>query len=191
MKFSKIYSVILLFGFTLLAAQIPASSVWPLTANQSPVVTGNVSALDQQLSSMQVTYSSSVQRSSPTPTAGTWTAETGENASRYLQFVVRPSGNNSLTVATVSMNLYVNSGSGMRANVYFSKDSLFAVKTQIGTTFTLTTSAPGTPNVSASPNVVVNSGERFFVRIYPWNIGATTGKYVITNNVTVSGTTLS
>ncbi|MBP6672319.1 MAG: T9SS type A sorting domain-containing protein, partial [Bacteroidetes bacterium] len=42
-----------------------------------------------------------------------------------------------------------------------------------------------------SPNVVVNSGERFFVRIYPWNIGATTGKYVITNNVTVSGTTLS
>ncbi|MFZ4622038.1 MAG: T9SS type A sorting domain-containing protein, partial [Bacteroidota bacterium] len=175
----------------MLSAQIPASAVWPLTANQTANVTGSITAPDQQLSSMQVTYSASVQRSSPTPTAGAWTAEGVENSARYLQFVVRPSGNNSLKVSTVSMNLYVNSGSGMRANVYYSKDSLFVSKTQIGTTFTLTTAAPGTPNVTASPNTDVNTGESFYVRVYPWNIGATTGKYVITNNVTVSGTTLS
>lgn len=183
--------LLMMIACSLLAAQTPASAVWPLSANQTATVAGNVTALDQQVSSMQVTYSSSVQRSSPTPTAGTWAAESGENATRFLQFVVRPSGNNSLKVSAVSMNLYVNSGSGMRANVYYSKDSLFATKTQIGSTFTLTTTVPGSPNVSAAPNVDVNTGESFYVRIYPWNIGATTGKYVITNNVTISGTTLS
>lgn len=175
----------------LAAAQTPVSATWPLTANQSATVSGDITAPDQQLSGIQVSYSSSLQRSSPTPTAGAWVAEAGENTARYMQFMVSASGTTVLTVTSVSMNLYVNSGSNMRANVYFSKDSTFATRTQIGSTVTLTTAAPSVPNVSASTATDVNAGEVFYVRIYPWNTGATTGKYVITNTVKISGTTRS
>ncbi|HAP36226.1 MAG TPA: hypothetical protein DCQ28_09895 [Bacteroidetes bacterium] len=187
-----IKKLILIFGIAgTLSAQNPSSSIWSLTANQAAVISGDVTATDQSLSNMQVTYSSSVQRSSPTGTAGTWAAEAAENSSRYMQFAVSPKTNFYFTVTSVSLKLYVNSGSGMRATVYYSKDSTFTTKTQIGTTITLSTAVPGTPNVTASPNFDVNLGEVFYVRIYPWNIGATTGKYVITNNVNISGTTLS
>jgi pectate lyase len=172
-------------------AQNPSSAVWPLTANQAPVITGDIQALDQQLNGMQVTYSSSVQRSSPLPTAGTWAAESSENSGRFLQFSVRPTGISILSVSSVTMNLYVNSGSGMRANIYYSKDSTFSEKTAIGTTMTLSTTVPGVPNVNGVPNIDVNIGETFYVRVYPWNIGATTGKYVITNNVKITGSTRS
>ncbi len=183
--------IVLLCAAGILFAQTPSSSVWSLTANQSAIVNGDLTALDQQLSAMQILYSSGVQRSSPTGTAGTWTAETAENSSRFMQFTVFPKTNFYFTVLSVSLKLYVNSGSGMRANVYYSKDSAFTTKTQIGTTITLTTAVPGTANITASPNVNVNLGEVFYVRIYPWNIGTTTGKYVITNSVNISGTTLS
>ena len=180
----------LLFSFPA-AAQTAASATWALTANQTASVTGAVTAADQQLSGMQVSYSSSVQRSSPTPTAGTWSAETGENSGRYMQFSITANSSTVLTVTSLSMKLYVNSGSNMRATVYYSKDAAFTSRTQIGSTFSLTTTVPSSPNVSATPSVTVNAGESIYLRIYPWNTGATTGKYVITNSVVISGTSIS
>ncbi|HQE96235.1 MAG TPA: hypothetical protein PK885_10195, partial [Candidatus Marinimicrobia bacterium] len=59
-----------------LLAQTSATSTWPLTANQNAVVTGNLNAAPQTLSNMQVKYESSVQRSSPSGTAGSWLEET-------------------------------------------------------------------------------------------------------------------
>lgn len=179
------------FSTVLLSAQTAASASWALTANQTASVSGAISAADQQLSGMQVSYSSSVQRSSPTPTAGAWSAESGENSGRYLQFMVRPNASNVLAVTSVAMKLYVNSGSNMRANVYYSTSATFASRTQIGSTVVLSTTVPGTANVSVSSSVTVNESDTFFVRIYPWNTGATTGKYIITNGVSISGTTLS
>ncbi len=183
--------VIGFFLVSLSMAQNPSSAVWALTANQAAVVTGDVTALDQQLTNMQVSYSSGVQRSSPTGTAGTWTAESAENSTRYMQFVVSPKSAFDFTVASVSMKLYVNSGSGMSANIYYSTDSTFAIKTKIGNTLTLSSSAPSSPNVSVSPNIVVSGGRSLYVRVYAWYNTATTGKYVIANSVSVSGTTLN
>jgi pectate lyase len=167
-----------------------ASSTWALTANQSAVVVGSVTAANQTLSNMQVSYPGIGQRSSPTGTAGTWPAGT-EEPTRYMQFAVSPAAGNYFTVNSISMKLYINSGSNGRANVYYSKDVTFATKTQIGTTITLSTAVPGTPNVTVNPNTVINNGETLYLRIYPWETGATTGKYVITNNVVISGTTQS
>ncbi|MFA7711248.1 MAG: hypothetical protein WCY30_09110, partial [Candidatus Neomarinimicrobiota bacterium] len=140
-----IFSLIGIFAANL-PAQTAASATWPLTADQNAVVSGNITALPQTLQNMQVYYSSSVQRSSPSGTAGAWPGESAENNSRYMQFAVTPEESYMLFATSVSMHLYVNSGSNMRANVYYSTDPLFATKTQIGATFNLSSSVPSTPN---------------------------------------------
>jgi pectate lyase len=189
-KISIIFLCNILFFSTMLG-QTAATATWALTSNQTATVSGSVTASAQTLSNMQITYSSSVQRSSPTGTAGTWVAESGENSTRYIQFAVAPISGNSLTVSSISMILYANSGSGMRANVYYSTDSTFTSKTQIGSTYTLGNSALTNANVTAAPALTVNSGSTLYVRVYPWEISATTSKYLIANSVIVSGTTQS
>ena len=189
-QLSVLASALLIFSFNL-SAQTSSSSIWHLTSDQSPVITGDVSASDQTLAEMQVSYSSDVQRSSPAGTAGAWPGESEENESRYMQFAVTPASGNLFEISEVSMYLYVNSGSNMKANVYYSTDSTFTERTQIGSTFSLTNSAPGSPNVTVEPGTIVNDGEHFYLRIYPWYTSSTSGKYVITKDVTVSGITNS
>lgn len=165
-----------------------ASVQWDLTTDQNPTTTvGNVVGQPQSLGNMQVSYSSSVQRSSPSGTAGSWPGDAGEISTRYMQFAVSPKTAYTFAVNSISMKLYVNAGSNMKANVYFSKDSTFAARTQISSTLTLGSTALSVPNVTASTGIFVNSGETFYVRIYPWYTTSTTGKYVITNSVLITG----
>ena len=175
-----------------LLAQTSATSTWPLTANQNAVVTGNLNAAPQTLSNMQVKYESSVQRSSPSGTAGSWLEETSENINRFMQFTVTPDEGYIFNVNSIEMKLYVNSGSNMHANVYYATDPLFMTKTQIGSTYTLSSSVPSAPNITATLNCEVAYGDTFYVRIYPWYTTSKTGKgkYVITNSVAISGTTV-
>ena len=191
MKYFLIAIICSLIAVSSVYGQATANAVWALTSNQSAVVVGNVASAGQSLTNMQVSYSSSVQRSSPTGTAGTWPGESSENPTRYMQFSVSPIAGNIFTVNSISMNLYANAGSGGRTNVYYSKDSTFGTKTQIGGTLTLGTTPPVTPNVTISGSIAINSGETIYLRIYSWETGATTGKYVITNNVIISGITQS
>ncbi|MCX7985139.1 MAG: T9SS type A sorting domain-containing protein [Bacteroidetes bacterium] len=174
---------------TLLYAQTSATAQWPLTTNRNAIVVGEINALSQQLVMMQEVYINGVQRTSPVGTAGTWPNEATENPTRYIQFAVTPLRGNSLTVTTLSMFLYVNSGSGMRANVYYSKDYSFSSKVQIGSTIALSSAIPSSPNVTASVNLSIQYLETLYVRIYPWYVGGTTGKYLIVNSMTISGTT--
>lgn len=175
---------------TVVTGQTPASAFWQLSSNQNAVVTGYIVAPSQRLVMMQETYSGGVQRTSPVGVAGTWPAETSENPNRFIEFAIAPLDGYSLTVSSISMILYVNSGSGMRANVYYSKDSSFTSRTQIGSTLTLSSTAPSSPNITATLSVELKYRETLFVRIYPWYTSATTGKYVIVNSVTIAGTTL-
>jgi pectate lyase len=185
----RYFVLVILICAVQMYAQVSATATWNLTANQSATVTGNILAADQSFNSMQCTYVSSVQRSSPTPTAGSWPAETTENATRYMQFAVSPAVGNSLTVSSIALNLYATGGSNMKANVYYSTDSAFATKTQIGTTLSLSQTAPSTPNVSVSPSLLVNGGQTVYVRVYPYYTSAATGKYMVANSVKISGTT--
>jgi|GEM_PF-781622 len=175
-----------------LRAQTDAGATWPLTADPNAVVSGNVVATPQTLSNIQVKFESGVQRSSPSDpdTAGVWPAESAENNARYMQFAVTPAEGYLFFATSVAMYLYVNSGGNMRANVYYSTDPLFTTKTQISATLILSSSAPSTPNVTADFNQKVSYGDTFYVRIYPWYTTSTSGKYVITNAVAISGTTM-
>jgi len=172
-------------------SQTPASGLWPLTADQNAEVTGNLIASPQCLCNLQVKYESGVQRSSPSGNAGSWPGESAENSTRYMQFAITPQAGYIFKVSSVSMMLYVNSGSNMRANIYYSTDSLFNSKTQIGSTYKLSSAVPTAANVTATLDQEIEYSDTFYVRIYPWYLTPTTGKYVIVKDVTVSGTTLS
>jgi pectate lyase len=191
-----------LLGMILLSAQAfsqAASVTWNLTAPDSQRVSsisGDIVAVDQYLSNLPVPASggyttNTAQRTSAKSGGvdGTWTAESAENTTRYMQFQVSPISTSDLIVSSLSFYLWANSGSNMKANVYYSTDPTFATRTQIGGTISLSSTAPTTPNVSASPAVTVSGGQSFFVRVYPWNTGSTTGKYVVTKTVVISGTT--
>lgn len=177
----------------------PASVTWNLTAPDSmhvSSISGNITAQDQLLTNLAVPASggyttNNAQRTSAKDggTDGNWPAESGENLSRYMQFTVVPNQGMDLVVNSISFYLWVNSGSNMRANVYYSTDPTFSARTQIGSTFTLGTSAPGSPNVSATPGLTVQDGQAFYVRVYPWYTTSTTGKYVLTKTVVISGVT--
>jgi pectate lyase len=173
-----------------LQAQTPASSLWQLTADQNPTVTGDLVAIPQTLSNLQIKYQDGVQRSSPSGVpAGTWPGEANENSTRYLQFAVTPSAGHSLTINVISLYLYVNSGSNMRANIYYSTDPSFGTRQQIGSTLVLSSTIPTTPNVTAELNCQIDNQDTFYLRIYPWYTTATTGKYTIVKSVLISGTT--
>ena len=195
MKFIQSFLVFLMLSATYsiivsvsVFGQSADSVVWQLSASQVPTVTGNVSAPDQKLNNMQATYANSVQKAGPTGTVGSWPAESVENPDRYMQFSVSPKYGYVFDVASISMKLYALGGSNMHANVYYSKDSTFASKIQIGTTMLLG-SAPANPNVTASPAFSLVVGEQLFIRIYPWYPVQITTKYLVANTVTVSGLT--
>ncbi len=168
--------------------QTPASAVWNLTADQTATVTGSITAPNQELTNMLSTFVSSTQRTCPAA-SGTWPAETAENATRYIQYSVSPVPGNAFQVATISLSLYAAGGSNLKANVYYSKDSSFATKTQIGSTLILAQSLPSTPNASVATGVSVGAGEALYVRVYPWYTSSASGKYLIAKGVTISGTT--
>lgn len=179
--------------FSLMMGQ--TSVTWNLTtdANVSSS-SGNITGQTQSLTNLSVPsssgYTTNGQRTSAKSggTDGTWIAETAENPSRYMQFAVGPNVNYDFQINALSLYLYVNSGSNMRANVYYSVDPTFASRTQIGSTLSLSSTAPTSPNININPGITVMSGQSLYLRVYPWNTGATTGKYVVTKIVTISGT---
>ncbi|MDP3148169.1 MAG: T9SS type A sorting domain-containing protein [Ignavibacteria bacterium] len=191
--YQKIVALILI-TFVFINTEIysqTAAAVWHLTADQSVIAAGDVTPSEQELSNMQVKYVSNVQRSSPTGTAGTWPSESSENVTRFMQFRISPTQGNLLNVTSLSLFLYASAGSGMRANVYYSKDSTFTDRTQIGSTFSLSSTAPVAPNATAGPNISIKDNETFYLRIYPWYTTSTTTKYLIAYSVVINGNTNS
>ncbi|MBI2418411.1 MAG: T9SS type A sorting domain-containing protein [Ignavibacteriales bacterium] len=183
-----ILAIIAIFCTGFLAAQVPSSSVWSLSADGNAVITGNLTGNQQSLSNLQAQYNSGNQRVSPLGTAGTWPGNPTEVPDRYMQFSVSPTAGYAFSCSSLSMILFSSAGSNMRANVYYSKDSTFTERTQIGSTFSLSSTAPVSPNVAAAPGLTVNPGETLYLRVYPWYTTATTTKYIVTKSVTISGT---
>jgi hypothetical protein len=168
--------------FFLLGVLISISSAqtdsvsWALTADTNSIVHGNLSAGGERFSSMVArNYNGGVCQKCAPDAAGTWPAETGENISRYIQFSVSPAPNYNVTIMTVRFYIgWAGTTNHMSANAYYSTDPTFASKFQLGTTISLQNSIG--VFTSYPLNVVVNDGNTFYVRIYPWDNAAATGK---------------
>lgn len=171
-----LFLVLAIFGTFNIGFAQTDSVRWSLTSSTTADVFGNLTAGSETFSNMTVRnyYGGVCQKSAP-DSLGTWSAETGENASRYLQFAVSPAANYNLTVTSVQFYIgWAGTTNHIYANVYYSASPTFATRTQLGSTITLQNSAG--VFTSFPLNVVVNNGSTFYVRIYPWDNAAATGK---------------
>ncbi len=166
-----------------------ASVNWPLTSTTTvtPTVSNNLLGQDESFSNLTINnYSGPNSSQRVTTLDGSWSAETNQNNSRFIQFAVSPSSGYTFYISAISLNLGASGGGNMKANIWYSTDSTFSVRTQ------LNSSVLNLPNgtlssLSYSPNIVLNSGSTFYLRIYPWYTSSATGKYVCPNNLVISG----
>ena len=121
--------------------------------------------------------------------AVSWGNETGQVNTRYIQFAVNPKTGN--TFKAVSLSLYLGAGgtSNIRANIYYSTDSLFATSIQLNDT-ALVLLNNGDSLFSFTINKEINDNEILYVRVYPWYEGSpSTSKYLYVQDVNIKGPT--
>jgi len=181
------------------SAPMPSSATWALTSatSQTVATSGKVNAADQWLNKMNINQYTGYNASQRTRIyTNSWPAnQTTQLDTVFAQFAVWPKSGAKLTVNSVSLNIGAHSTKTMKANIWYSTDSTFANPVQIpyATADTVNNYLPDKDfpmaAVSAAPNVVVESGQRFYLRVYPWNVDASvkTGKYLTLQNVVISG----
>lgn len=187
-----------------------ATASWPLTnPSGTPagtglvvLVSGPVDGYNELLHIMEInqyTGPDTSQRVRMAGTGNTWPAnQTTEIDSVYIQFSVSAKASYTLSIDSVVLRLGATSTNYMKANLYYSKDSTFASRTQVSYTTSSTTSPAGTyvardalDRIEFAPYLHLSENERFFFRIYPWvdNQGtAPSGKYVCPKNVVIYAT---
>ncbi|MGC9151283.1 MAG: pectinesterase family protein [Microbacter sp.] len=122
---------------------------------------------------------------------GTWPQETSMNPRRYVQFSVSPKTGSILNIDSVAMTIGAVSSNNLHAVIFYSTDSLFAYATQLGSAYVLSASALQRVSFS-SLGIKVQSGQTFYVRIYPWDSASgESGKYLAMLNVVIGGSTES
>jgi pectin methylesterase-like acyl-CoA thioesterase len=200
--------LILFFIFTLVRTGVPQNvssvALWPLLTDPSVQVSGPVIGYNQYITNNLV-YGSYAAQGTNYYTQRikmlSWpTNQLTQIDSVYIQFKVSPQANYTLQVDSLVLSIGAVSTQDMMANLYYSKDSTFGNRTQIS----YLTSVParvGKPagtflssskldTIRATVGLLINQGESFYFRVYPWVDSSTSvsGKYVALQNVTIYAT---
>ena len=198
-KLQIILLVLPILFFTKPLSAQTASVRWSLTANQKvSEINGSVIGETERLSDMIIHDYSSVpggienicQRT--TITGEYWPAETNQNDSRYIQFVLSVKPGITFNIDTISMYYAGMGGHQMKINIAYSTDSNFAASTQLNPPGVPVAISDNTPSLSLlvyKINKAVSYGQKFYLRIYPWYTLYLTTKYVCLQNLVISGTT--
>ena len=117
----------------------------------------------------------------------TWKAEPNPTDTLFFQYEVEPKTGGTMIVNSVSMYLGGWFTTNMRTAIYYSKDAVFATKTLLLADTALAGSK--LQKFKMSLNTVVNSGEKFYLRVYPHNKAAEGwAKLVAVDSVLIAGT---
>lgn len=181
-----------------------ASAVWPLTnpadggTGFSVITTGQIIAQDEYFKNTEInqyTGPNNSQRIRMAGTNNTWPAGLKNQIDTvYVQFSVGPKSGYTLYVNKISLDMGAKSSSTFKANIWISTDIDFKNATKLE----YQTSDPSGNNyLNATAlehyefiqNIVVKSGEKFYLRIYPWHesTSISTGKYLCLQNVVIEG----
>jgi hypothetical protein len=116
-----------------------------------------------------------------------WPAEGGRNATRYVEFTV-PVTSGSFTLDTISLGGGSGGGSNMRWDIVYALTPDFASPTALGTALSGVKDTVA-PYSYPSLGVPVAAGQTLYLRVYPYNTGAATGKTIMLSDVVISGVT--
>lgn len=178
---------------------VAAKIEWPFDADDEAVTTGPVLAEKTKYSSAMKFYGTTNLPTSDTAediTVGaiqtvsqTWHAETGVTDSLWFQFEARPKVGGTFYVDSVFMYIGGWFSSNLHAEVYFSKDETFTTKTLLISDMSLVGNAVAP--IGASLSETVETGEVFYLRIYPYNTNAEVwAKLVAISDVAIMGRTI-
>jgi len=184
------------------ATEVEASVVWPFISDLKPVISGALLAQDMAYSSnaKQYAWDARVTIDNTAVANGTFCTNTSDclwTASPntiqddvYVQYAVAPKTGATLTVKEVSLMISATSTTSLAAAVYASKDETFATKTLLKDVTALVNNELQLWTITLGTPEVVETGETYYLRIYPFNNTSTnaTHKLVGVRNVTVSGT---
>ncbi len=123
-------------------------------------------------------------------------------ADTYIQFAVTPAEGQTFNLNSLAYEIgSTGSSSAFRTKVFYSTNAEFATPIQVAGA-TGNVDNEGNPSdivtrddfksISKELDVVVNNGETFYLRFYPWMHASDkveTGKYLVLRNVTIAGTT--
>lgn len=181
------------------ATAVSANVIWPFESDVKPVISGALLATDMSFGSgIEVyDYSTSVPTldgvGMPGGSAGpsrttscAWTASDVPLDDIYIQYQVSPKAGATLTITDVSMLISAFSTNSMKAAVYYSKNADFSDKVVLKESTAMQSGELSKWDITL--NEVINTGESFFLRIYPHLTINGTWKLVNVRNLTISGT---
>ena len=191
----------LLFVFTFLSAQTPASVNWlcmPPDSQQVSSVSGNLSGLTETGSPGFVVRDYA---NGPGPdqrwwpfengSAVSWGDETGQVDTRWVQFTAMPNANFSFHADSITLYLGGKGTDKIRANIVFDKKPDFSAPTTLNSE-PLALVKDSDSLYQFVLDVEVADQETLYIRIYPWYAGsASTSKYLYMRDVTIWGTSES
>jgi pectinesterase len=196
-------SVMAMASFSDLVFAQPATARWPLLTDGSVQNSGQIVGTPQFITSNLV-YGSYASPGTNFYTQRikmpTWPVnQLTQLDSVYIQFVASPQTSYNMKIDSVVLSIGAVSTKDMMANLYYSTDSTFTTKTQVSYTTSAGTRS-GNPLLSSSKldtvsfmaNIMVNEGQSFYFRVYPWvdSSSSVSGKYIALQNVVVYATAI-
>nr|WP_294932709.1 GDSL-type esterase/lipase family protein [uncultured Flavobacterium sp.] len=201
-------------NFITLTGGTEVNVIWALTANNSYVLEGPATVVDQTHTGMSV-QSYAAPANSPNnnpPSITTWPAESGydttrktqrneptggswpggeidEVSTRYTEFGISPAQGTELNVDLISLYVGGAGGSGVRCRISYSTDD-FVTTSVVGE---LTTMISNTMYaVSKIPVLKIPYGKTLKLRVYPWynTANPTSGKRICLSDVRIHGVAL-
>ncbi|HWV66172.1 hypothetical protein [Chitinophaga sp.] len=166
--------------------QSPAVATWALTSDQQATTGGNITAAAQLLNGLShFDYISGGERT--IPPAGSWPAQSAPDSARSMIYRVTPATGNSITIQEIGISISFNGSSAARVNLAWSTDSIHF--TAVTPDFALASSSAPTAYTFGQLNINVPAGSTLYFRVSPWTSSAITGKYLVTKNIIIKGTT--
>ena len=179
----------------------PASALWALTdpgqggTGTTVALSGQITAPEETLNNMYINQYTGPNNSQRIAIlGGGWPANQTEQIDTvFVQFSVAPKTGYELTVTSVSLGIAGVSLDEIKANIYYSTSPDFENPTMIEYTTGNENNYLGRDElqpISATIDEFVESGENFYLRVYPWvdnDPSVRTGKYVAIQDVMIGG----
>ncbi len=179
----------------------PASALWSLTdpnaggTGLTASNTGQVTGVDENLHNTEINGYTGYNSSQRIRILGNaWPAnQTTQIDTVYIEYALMPNAGFKFNVNTMSLKIGAASINTMKANIYYSADETnwTPVTYSTGDTSANNYVARDTlTTVAASPNVTINPGEKFYIRVYPWvdnDPAIRSGKYLLLQDIMIGG----
>ncbi|HOZ76949.1 MAG TPA: hypothetical protein PLY34_03090, partial [Ferruginibacter sp.] len=180
----RLIAVTVLFYFSITNCYGQAASAeWPLTANDAPSTTGNVTA--NILGAGGVGF---ISYGTDGVTSDTWETGAIPDNGKYYLFTISPSAGNNLLVTDISLETGTDGTAG-DALVQYSTDPSFASPVNLGSSFTISTTGPSL-NSFTGLSIPVNNNQALYIRVVAWNISSSANVFTV-RNFTINGSTAS